>query len=65
MINTTETLFNLRDLNGSMEIILIVDRLGGHVSRFLRQLIEHPIAVTRIVTRRQLQKELYASGARA
>jgi len=61
LINVAETIFNLRDLNGSMEIIILVDRLGRHSSRFLRQLIEHPISGTRILTRRQLQRLLHTS----
>jgi len=64
LINVTETIFNLRDLSKSMEIIIIVDRLGKQSSRFLRQLLEHPIEGTRIVTRRQLQKQLH-SGTQA
>lgn len=60
LISVAETIFNLRDLNRSMEIIILVDRLGGHVSRFLRQLLEHPIEGTRILTRRQLQRELHS-----
>lgn len=61
LINVAETIFNLRDLNGSMEIIILVDRLGRHSSRFLQQLIEHPISGTRILTRRQLQRLLHTS----
>jgi len=63
LINMAETIFNLRDVNRSIEIVLIVDRLGRRVSKFLRQLIEHPIEGTRIVTRRQLQKQLHAPHA--
>ncbi len=59
LINDAETIFNLRDLNDSMEIIIVVDRLGKQTNRFLRQLLEHPIEGTRIVTRRQLQKQLH------
>jgi hypothetical protein len=62
LINVAETIFNLRDLNGSMEIIVVVNRRGKHTSRWLRQMIEHPIQGTRILTRRQLQKELYGEG---
>jgi hypothetical protein len=61
LINVAETIFNLRDLNGSMEIIILVDGLGRHSNRFLRQLIEHPISGTRILTRRQLQRLLHTS----
>ena len=64
-INIAETIFNLRDLNPSMEIIVLVDRLGKHANRFLRQLLEHPIAGTQILTRRQLQKLLHAAGPTA
>jgi len=61
-INVAETIFNLRDLNRSMEIILLVDRPAKHPSRFLRQLIEHPIEGTRILTRRQLRQHLHVSA---
>lgn len=60
LINAAEAIFNLRDLNQAMEIIILVDRLGRHPNRFLRQLLEHPIEGTWIFTRRQLQKRLQA-----
>lgn len=60
-INVAETIFNLRDLSRSMEIILLVDRPGRFPGRFLRHLLEHPIEGTRILTRRQLQKQLHNS----
>jgi len=65
MINTAETVFNLRDVNPSMEIVVLVDRLGKQTSRFLRQLLEHPIRGTQILTRRQLQRRLHALGQSA
>lgn len=65
LINVTETIFNLRDINGSMEIIIVVDRLGKHVNRFLRQLLEHPIQGTQVMTRRQLQKALHGAASPA
>jgi hypothetical protein len=61
LINVAETVFNLRDLNRSMEIIILVDRLGKQTNRFLRQLLEHPIEGTQILTRRQLQKQLHGA----
>jgi hypothetical protein len=61
LINVAETVFNLRDLNPSMEIIVLVDRLGKQTNRFLRQLLEHPIEGTQILTRRQLQKRWHAA----
>lgn len=62
MINIAETIFNLRDLNRSMEIIVVVDSRVKNSNRFFRQLFEHPIAGTRILTRRQLQRELPISS---
>jgi hypothetical protein len=61
LINVAETIFNLRDINRSMEIIIVVERMGKDSSRFLRPLLQHPIERTRILTRRQLQKHLHAS----
>ena len=62
LINVAEIAFNLRDLNPSMEIILLVDRLGKQNNRFFRQLLDHPIEGTEILTRRQLQKRLHATS---
>lgn len=62
LINIAETIFNLRDLNRSMEIIILVDRLGKQANRILRQLLQHPIAGTQIMTRRQLQKALHGTA---
>jgi hypothetical protein len=61
LINVAETIFNLRDLDDSMEIVVVVERLDKPTNRFLRQLLEHPIQGTRIVTRRQLQKQLHTA----
>lgn len=58
LINVAEIIFNLRDINRSMKIVLVVERLGAHASWLLRQLIEHPLAGTLILTRRQLQKQI-------
>jgi hypothetical protein len=54
-------IFSLRDLNRSMEIIILVDRPAKHTNRLLRQLVLHPIAGTQIMTRRQLQKALHGT----
>lgn len=64
LVNVADTAFNLRDLNRSMEIIILVNRLGPRSNRFLRPLLEHPIERTRVLTRRQLQRELAAFLAR-
>ena len=61
LINIAETVFNLRDLSPSMEIIVLVNRLGKQTNRFLKQLLDHPIEGTQILTRRQLQKRLHAA----
>jgi len=58
LVNVADTAFNLRDLNRSIEIIILVNRLGPRSNRFLRPLLEHPIERTRVLTRRQLQREL-------
>jgi DNA-binding NtrC family response regulator len=62
LINAAETIFNLRDLNRSITIIVVVDRLGSQTNRFLRRLLEHPIEGAQILTRRQLQKRLHERG---
>ena len=64
LVNVADTALNLRDVNRSMEIIILVNRLGPRSSRFLRPLLEHPIERTRVLTRRQLQRELKASSSR-
>ena len=60
LINVTETIFNLRDINPSMEIIVVLDRGSRYSSRFLKQLLSHPIPGTKVLTRRQLQERLQA-----
>lgn len=60
LTDVAETVFNLRDLNHSLEIIILMDHRGRQASRFLRALLEHPIEGTCIVTRRQLQTQLRA-----
>jgi hypothetical protein len=62
VINTAETVFNLRDLNPAMEIIVLVDRARKQTNRCLKQLLDHPIQGTHILTRRQLQKRLHDTG---
>ncbi|MDP2601406.1 MAG: hypothetical protein Q8S00_02280 [Deltaproteobacteria bacterium] len=62
LINVTETIFNLRDINPSMEIIVVLDRGSRYSNRFLKQLLSHPIAGTQVLTRRQLQAQLHREG---
>jgi DNA-binding response OmpR family regulator len=63
LLNTAETVINLRDRNRSMEIIILVERRVKNSNRFLQQLLHHPIEGTNIMTRRQLQKQLQAPDA--
>jgi hypothetical protein len=62
LITVTEILFNLRDVSRSMEIIVLVDARHSWKDRFLRQLIDHPISGTSIMTRRELWKRLQDTG---
>jgi hypothetical protein len=62
LINTAEIVFNLRDLNQSMEVIILVERGAKNPDRYLQQWLDHPIEGTDIMTRRQLQKQLRASN---
>lgn len=64
LINVTETIFNLRDINPSMEIIVVLDRGGKKPNRYLRQLLNHPIAGMEVLTRHQLQDRLKRGRAR-
>jgi len=57
-INVTETIFNLRDINPSMEVIVVLERGGKNANRYVRQLLSHPIAGTKVLTRRELQERL-------
>ena len=60
LINVTETIFNLRDINPSMEVIVVLDRGGQKRNRYFKQLLSHPIAGTKVLTRRELQQRLQA-----
>jgi len=64
LLNATETVLNLRDLSQSLEIIVLIDRRTNDSNRFLRQLREHPIDGTKIMTRRQLQQHVHGFGSR-
>jgi hypothetical protein len=58
LLNVAETVFNLHDLHRSLEIVVLVDLRATKSNRFLRQLLDHPIEGTKIMTRRQLQQQL-------
>jgi hypothetical protein len=61
LLDIAETVFNLRDLNRSMKVIILIER-AKNSNRFLRQLIEHPIEGATIMTRRELQQILHRLG---
>jgi hypothetical protein len=62
VINDAETIFNLRDFNPSIEIVVLIESWRKSSDRFVRQFIEHPIERTRILTRRELQKQLLSAS---
>lgn len=62
VINLTETIFNLRDINPAMNIVVVLDRSGKIANRHLKQFLNHPIAGTKVLTRRQLQARLHRNG---
>lgn len=61
LLDVAETVFNLRDLNRSMKVIILIER-AKNSNRFLRQLIEHPIEGATILRRRELQQILHRLG---
>ena len=63
LLNAAETALNLRDLNRSLEVVVIIDRRAKDSNRYLRQLREHPIDGTKIMTRRQLQRYLHEASS--
>ena len=63
LLNAAETALNLRDLNRSLEVIVLIDRPAKDSNRYLRQLREHPIDGTKIMTRRQLQRYLHQDAS--
>lgn len=65
LINDAEIIFNLRDFNPSMEIVVVIESRRKSSDRFLRQLVEHPIERTIILTRRELKKQLLAALPRS
>jgi len=56
--NVAETIFNLRDLCPAAKIIVLLQHGTKTSKRFLRQLRDHQIAGSEVMTRRELQKRL-------
>jgi ActR/RegA family two-component response regulator len=58
LLNVAEIIFNLRDLCSAIKIIILLPYGAKTTGRFVRQLLNHPIQGSEIMTRRQLQKQL-------
>ena len=58
LLNVAETIFNLRDLCPAAKIIVLLQHGAKTSKRFLRQLRDHQIAGSEVMTRRELQKRL-------
>lgn len=58
LLNVAETIFNLRDLCPAAKIIVLLPHGAKTSKRFLRQLRDHQIADSEVMTRRELQKRL-------
>lgn len=55
LVNVAETIFNLRDLCPAAKIIVLLPRGAKTPKRFLRQMLNHRIAGSEIMTRRELR----------
>jgi hypothetical protein len=58
LLNVAETIFNLRDLCPAAKIIVLLQHGAKTSKRFLRQILDHQIADSEVMTRRELQKRL-------
>ena len=58
LLNLAETIFNLRDLCPAAKIIVLLQHGAKTSKRFLRQIFDHHIAGSEVMTRRELQKRL-------
>ena len=56
LLNVAETIFNLRDLCPAAKIIVLLQHGAKTSKRFLRQILDHHIAGSEVMTRRELQK---------
>jgi uncharacterized NAD(P)/FAD-binding protein YdhS len=57
-LSVAETILSLKDLCPAMKIVLVLRRGAQPSDRFIRQLMNHPIQGSKIITRRELQKRL-------
>lgn len=58
LLNIAETIFNLRDLCPAAKIIVLLQHGAKTSKRFLRQMLDHRIVGSEVMTRRELQKRL-------
>jgi hypothetical protein len=58
LLNVAETIFNLRDLCPGAKIIVLLQHGAKTANRFIHQMLDHRIAGSEIMTRRELQKSL-------
>ncbi len=57
-LSVAETIVSLKDLCPVVKIILVLPQGAQPSDRFVRQLMNHPIQGSEIITRRELQKRL-------
>lgn len=60
LVNVAETVVCLKDLCPTMKIIVLLHRGAKPTNRFLRQMLDHPIEGSQIMTRRELRRHLRA-----
>jgi hypothetical protein len=69
LLNVAETIFNLRDLCPAAKIIVLLQHGAKTSKQFIRQMLEHRIVGSQVMTRRELQKRLrephFLSGQQA
>jgi len=58
ILNVAETIISLKDLCPVIQIIIVLRQGAQSTDRLVRQLVEHPIQGSEIITRRELQKRL-------
>jgi DNA-binding response OmpR family regulator len=58
LVNVTETVVCLKDLCPTMKIVILLHRATKPTNRFLRQMLDHPIEGSEIMTRRELRQHL-------
>lgn len=57
-LSIAETILSLKDLCPVIKIIIVLRQGAQSTDRFVRQLMNHPIEGSEIMTRRELQKRL-------